>query len=297
MLFLKRFDISQFFSIHKKSMKELLIRTASLDEMDFPLTLAEKEGWNPGLKDSLPFYKTDPNGFFIGEIDGEKVGCISAVAYNAHYGFMGFYIVLPQHRSKGYGIQLWKHAVEYMGDRCIGLDGVLEQQDNYKKSNFNFHNRNIRFKGFGKKRAHTSLVPLNQVPMETLLSFDREVYGFERRTFLENWLQMSNSYGLARFQDEELKGYGIIRECVEGFKVGPLFTEDAEVATEIYHGLSAKAVNKPVFLDVPETNPEAVYLAKSFKLEKVFETARMYTSLPPKQKQHQVFGVTSFELG
>jgi len=41
------------------------------------------------------------------QVDGEAIGCISTVAYNDAFGFLGFYIVRPEYRSRGYGIQIW----------------------------------------------------------------------------------------------------------------------------------------------------------------------------------------------
>lgn len=64
----------------------------------------------------------------MGELNGEPVGCISAVAYDAHFGFLSFYIVKPQFRGQGLGIKIWKTAMDYLGaDRNIGLDGALAQ--------------------------------------------------------------------------------------------------------------------------------------------------------------------------
>ncbi len=63
--------------------------------------MANAEGGNPGLADAIPFRHTDPQGFFIGKLDGKKIGCMSAVAYNEAYGFIGFFIVIPEYTEKG----------------------------------------------------------------------------------------------------------------------------------------------------------------------------------------------------
>jgi ribosomal protein S18 acetylase RimI-like enzyme len=88
---------------------------------------AAREGWNPGRHDAACFYAVDPQGFLIGELDGKPVAVISAVAYDDHFGFMGFYIVKPEFRGMGYGIQIWRAALDYLGSRNIGGDGVLER--------------------------------------------------------------------------------------------------------------------------------------------------------------------------
>ena len=38
---------------------------------------------------------------------------MSAVRYGERFGFLGLYIVKPQHRGKGFGIKLWRAAMEH----------------------------------------------------------------------------------------------------------------------------------------------------------------------------------------
>ena len=129
-------------------MPELMtIRNVSRSEMSQLIDWAADEGWNPGLHDAACFYETDPGGFFIGELQSEPVGCISAVAYNDAFGFVGFYIVRPEFRGRGYGFRLWQAAMEYMKGRNVGLDGVVAQQDNYRKCGFVFQYSHIRCRG------------------------------------------------------------------------------------------------------------------------------------------------------
>ena len=94
-----------------------------------------------------------------------------------------------------------------------------------------------------------------------------------------------------------LKGYGVLRGCREGFKIGPLFAGDNETAERLLAGLIARAPGAPVFLDTPEANPAALALARRFRMAPVFETARMYKNGSPRMRLDRCFGVTSFELG
>jgi len=83
------------------------IRPMRREEIDLAIEWAAREGWNPGLHDADAFHVADPQGFLIGLLDGEPVATLSAVRYGADFGFMGFYIVDPACRGKGYGLQLW----------------------------------------------------------------------------------------------------------------------------------------------------------------------------------------------
>ncbi len=49
--------------------------------------------------------------------------------------------------------------------------------------------------------------------------------------------------------------------------------------------------------DIPEVNPHAVALVQKKRMQKVFETARMYNKKIPEIPTDRVLGVTSFELG
>lgn len=285
-------------STHRNLLSSLVISKASLQEMDFFLSKAKEEGWNPGLCDALPFYSTDPNGFFIAKIDGEPVGCISTVAYNDSFGFLGFYIVIPKYRHQGIGIKLWNHGIAYLGSRTIGLDGVVAQQKNYEKSHFKLYYKNIRYEG----NVDISITPVNladlhSVPMETLLAYDTPIFGILRNRFIQKWIDMPNARGLAKLDNGTLLGYGVIRRCHKGYKIGPLFADNLEIADEIFRGLSDKANGDLIYLDVPEINPQALKLAKSYHLQQCFETARMYTQPPSAQRLDKIFGVTTFELG
>ena len=81
---------------------KLLIRALTRDEMSLAIEWAALEGWNPGLHDAACFHAADPDGFLVGELAGEPVGCISAVKYGSEFGFIGLYIVRPEFRGRGW---------------------------------------------------------------------------------------------------------------------------------------------------------------------------------------------------
>ena len=97
--------------------------------------------------------------------------------------------------------------------------------------------------------------------------------------------------------DGVLTGYGLIRSCRQGFKIGPLFAADGATADALFRGLGDFATGEPIFLDVPENNPQALALAERHGLREVFGCARMYYGPRPDQPDDEIYGVTTFELG
>lgn len=273
------------------------VRPMRRDELDIALDLAAAEGWNPGLSDAEAFWAADRHGFFVGDLDGELVGCISGVAYGAQFGFVGLYIVRPEYRGRGYGLPLWQAAMDHLSGRNIGLDGVVEQQENYKKSGFTWAFRSIRFKGVASGVRSESAVDATQVDRKLLRVYDRLCFPAEREQFLDQWLHAPGIRALAWLEDGHLAGYGVIRPCREGFKIGPLFADNPSAAEGLLDALCSSVVGQPVFLDVAEPHAQAVALAEGRGMTRVFETARMYTRGEPNIDATRVWGVTTFELG
>ena len=114
-------------------MGELRIRTMRPDEISIAVDWAAAEGWNPGFRDAPCFSLVDPDGFLIGELDSAPAATISCVNYSTSFAFLGFYIVREDLRGRGHGLRIWNAAIAHAGPRVIGLDGVVAQQQNYRK--------------------------------------------------------------------------------------------------------------------------------------------------------------------
>jgi len=273
-------------------------------ELDLAVDWAAAEGWNPGLRDADAFWAADPDGFWLAELAGEPVASISVVRYTPDYGFLGFYICRPEHRGKGLGHALWHVGMRHLGGRCVGLDGVVAQQANYRKSGFALDRRNIRF---GAERPAPpeiaapppglEVLPAGAVPFAEIAAYDRPCFGVPRDAFLRAWLTQPGHVALAARRSGHLAGYAVLRPCRQGAKIGPLFADGPGEAAALFGALLGAAPAGPVFLDVPEPHAAAVALVQSAGMSPVFETARMHTRAPPPVEASRVFGITSFELG
>lgn len=276
------------------------VKTMSRSQLDMVIDWAAKEGWNPGLHDMEAYYAADRKGFLIGYLDGEPIASISVIKYDDSFGFLGFYIVKPLFRGKGFGLKIWQAGMEYLKGRNIGLDGVVDQQENYKKSGFRFAYNNIRFQGKGSDKTveNTRITSLNQVTLKQIKKFESHFFPVPRPKFIEKWIQMPASYGYAILEDGDIKAYGVMRKCRDGYKIAPLYAEEAQQAHELFEMFCSHAqTHEHIYIDIPEINAEALALAKMHNMTEVFQTARMYTGEFPKLPIVKIFGITSFEIG
>nr|WP_245637007.1 GNAT family N-acetyltransferase [Azospirillum thiophilum] len=277
------------------------VRMMSRAELDLAVDWAREEGWNPGLQDAGAFHAADPAGFLTGLLDGRPVASLSVVRYPGKFGFLGFYIVRPEVRGRGYGWHLWQAGLRHLKGCTVGLDGVVAQQENYRKSGFAPAHRNIRFGGRlpdgGGEAASVAVVDARTIPFDRLMALDAGLFPAPRPGFLANWIALPGATALAAVEDGRLRGFGVVRPCHQGWKIGPLYADGGAVARDLLLALGRAAGEGPLFLDVPEPNGAAVRLAGELGLSPQFETARMYRGPAPAVDLARLFGITSFELG
>ncbi|MBT0670017.1 GNAT family N-acetyltransferase [Novosphingobium profundi] len=289
---------------------DLTIRAMTRQEANRLVDWAANEGWNPGLSDAALFWEAEPDAFIAAEIDGELIGGGTIASYGGHFGFMGFFIVRPDWRGQGLGDILWQNRRERLLARlkpgsAIGMDGVFTMQDYYAKGGFVFSHRNLRYEflvpGDWPDRAPAAdgiaLVPLSELPLEAVLAYDRTCFAAPRPRFLADWIAQDGASAFGCLRAGELAGYGVIRRCRKGFKIGPLFADDEAVAETLFAALAARGRDEVVTLDVPETHLGAMALVKRHGLREVFGCARMYLGPPPKLAEKRIWGITTFELG
>jgi GNAT superfamily N-acetyltransferase len=278
---------------------DLRIRVMRPDEIALAADWAAAEGWNPGLADAACFATVDPGGFFIGEVGGAPAASVSCVNYDERFAFLGFYIVRGDLRGRGYGLRIWNAAIAHARPRTIGLDGVVAQQGNYRKSGFQLAYANIRYGGSVAPlpAPPAGIVPLTDVPFASVEADDATVFPAPRAPFLRAWISARGHVGRALVRDGSLAAWGVIRPCRSGSRIGPLVADDRAAAEAVFAALLAAAGPGQVFLDVPSVNRDAVALTHDHGLAPVFETARMYTGAIRPVRLERVFGVTTFELG
>jgi GNAT superfamily N-acetyltransferase len=258
---------------------------------------AAAEGWNPGLDDAQRFLAADPGAFLVAG-DSDIAATVSCVLYGERYAFIGFFIVRPDLRGRGIGSALFDRALRRAGDRVVGLDGVLAQQAYYERRGFERAHRNVRWRTLGGGRRPAGLVDLASIRFEELLAFDTGVFGTERARFLQAWIDRPRGHALACTSDGELAGYGVLRPCRAGVRVGPLMANDEHVAEALLRGLLAAAgPGTEVFVDMPDANPRARVVREGSAMEAAFQTVRMYLNGRPPDDVSRVYGVTSLEFG
>ncbi len=263
---------------------------------------ARKEGWNPGPHDATVFYHTDPDGFYGCFYNSEMIGGGSVVSYNGDFGFMGFFIVKPEYRGSGIGRKLWFQRRDILLNRLnnasIGMDGVVDMQPFYSKGGFHLAFRDERYMVTGthfEVDSHISQITKDDYP--EVFVYDRECFGFPREKFLTRWLELPGGFAFQYVASGDLKGVAVLRKATEGYKTGPLFADNPEVADALFRACMNAVPGEKLFLDIPVINVNALRLTEKYNGAYVFECARMYYGEAPDLPLDKIYGITTFELG
>ena len=280
--------------------QQYTISQITINDLPILFEWAKKAGWNPGLNDISCFYKANPQGFFIGKLNDQIIAIGSAIIYDEKYAFCGFYIVDPSHRGKGFGLALTKARLDYIGTRNAGLDGVVPMLPKYARLGYKIAHQNTRYKGINLSpnlEHHPAIHPMSAINFGQLREYDRLHFPAHRDSFLRCWIHQPGSKTIAYLENNQIKGYGMIRPSVDGFRIGPLFADNSDIANQLFINLAHHARGAPVYLDIPACNQDAIKLISDYQLTPVFETARMYLQDPPNIIMEHVYAITSLELG
>lgn len=276
---------------------------------------ARREGFAPGVGDVAIYRQTDRQGLWLGWLGDEPVGCIAGVRYNAAYGFIGLFLVVPAQRGRGYGVQLWRHALQHLADlACIGLEAAPDRIDDYAGWGFAPASPTLRWQrpGSGTDQPATAppsgtaeppwcLLEGGAIPGAAVERFDAQRQPSPRPHFLRQWLRHPAGTVLALMDRRgRCHGFGRVRPCLlaegEGWRIGPLVADNPAAARTLLAGLLQRHPGT-VLIDAPGANPGAAALLEPLGFTPISRTLRMYRGTPPAVSLADVYGLACLELG
>ena len=279
---------------------------------------AGDEGWNPGLNDARLFWELDREGFLAlaADDDDSVVAGGAIIRHSDTFGFMGLFIVDRPYRGRGWGRQLWVTRRERLLERLspgatIGLDGVDAMVPFYAKGGFQPFTRHRRFQTTPESKlafAQRKLVdettldavlvrPLDATFAPRIATYDRHGFPAPRELFLSRWCEQPDALTRVCFRDDQVVGYGVMRRCLSGWKVGPLFADSIDIAARIVQSLRDACPDDTLYVDAPDNNPAASELCRQMAMQEVFGCVRMYHGPPPQLDHARIFGITTLEIG
>jgi len=282
------------------------IRPMSRDELDVVLDWADAEGWNPGLSDADVFWRIDRAGLWAIDVDDVLVGSGATIAHGTDHVVIGLVHVRPEHRRQGIATRTFPWLVDGALSRMppgttVSLDVPDHLHDLAERFGFHPVRRIARMAGRAietRRGAHSGeLRALASVPVDAVVDYDAAHVGALRRDLLETWIHPVGGFSLGVYEGQRLRGMAVMRPARRGYRIGPLFADDPDIAEELMGALSRMVLGHTISLDVPTDNPQALALAARHGLAETSSVVHLELGDVRPAPEGSVYAITSIEIG
>ena len=242
---------------------------------DVPLgmRLKEQAGWNQTEADWKRFLDLEPDGCFVGELEGVAAATLTTCTFGP-VAWVAMVLVDQPLRGRGLAKALLAHALDFLerrGVRSVRLDATPLGQPLYEKLGFVVEYELARYQGVLPPRGAAARPPgVGEEPllaehMEQLCCLDRAVAGADRRKLLLRLLVENPGAVKAVQEGGAVTGFIMAREGSGALQIGPC-VGSAAAAPVLLRDAWWRYAGRPVYVDIPTGNTPAVALAEAVGL-------------------------------
>lgn len=249
---LNRLLLKRFFSTSNIHLTKISQRT---DYENYFFQFSRAARWNPSFSDADLYFHPDISHFYLGYVNYVPAFSVGFTIFKEpKIMFAGMYYCLPEYRHVGNCFLYATTKFHELKKGCdiLALPGTPLMGRKYEsKMGTKIKGKIYRRRLFvepekmcSKSYDSNLIKDVKQIDINKLIKYDREVCGYDRSQILKKLHQIDpfNATTLVFESEGEVKGYGILRRCVEGYKIGPLLAENVKTASEILHALKTKVV-------------------------------------------------------
>jgi GNAT superfamily N-acetyltransferase len=237
------------------------IRIMGMDDLPLGLRLKQEAGWNQTEADWRRFLALQPEGCFVAESDGEAVATLTTCVFEL-VAWIAMVLVDKSTRGRGIGRAMMTHALEYLdglGVRSVRLDATSLGQSLYERLGFFGEYPLARLAGVPIPLGHDYPTrPFDPGLLGRILDLDHSATGTERGRLIRR---------LAEEFPESIRiagrdGYLMARPGSNAWQIGPCIAR-GDAGPILMGDALLRLSDRPVLLDVPTDNIEAMALVQS----------------------------------
>jgi len=282
------------------------IRQFTRDDIDFAVHQTAIEGWFYTPVELERMLRMDPEGSFVYEQGGERLGFVTTVTYG-RTGVIGHLIVDKKGRGKKIGDSLVRAAVDYMSGR--GVDSMLlyataEGVKIYQRYGYRTGDEiwciHSYLDQIADRTASPLCTPIAREDLETIGAVDTELFGDDRSRLMKSLYEEFPEHAFKIERHGRIDGYVFGRPNPTGYDLGPwiCLTEDIADADALFRTALAHAAQGTLYVGVFFKNQAACQIAerlpkmRTWRIPLMIRGEQRYTS-----GTNKIFGITAFELG
>lgn len=237
----------------------LRIRTLTNADDPFALALTRGEGWDPPERLFEICRAHDPDGCFVAERRGARVGLVTTTRY-ARTAWIGNLVVVAHQRRRGFGEVLMRHAVDHLcagGVTTIRLEADPPGIRIYRRLGFVDEFDSLRYERRPAPAATASdLQHLTEAARPGVCAFDRDHFGDDRGRLLAILME----HAAARYWlpgPGGIRGYALVFRSQNAARVGPCVAVDADAAERLWRAILGEWGTMTIKLGLPQPNEAA----------------------------------------
>jgi len=261
-------------------MQKIHIRVMSPSDFGFAIRLTDTMKWDLTEKDFRFMMALEPEGCFT-VLEGAKRVGITTTAHFGRIGWIGNVIVDARYRSKGLGILLVKHAIDYLRKKSVSTIGLYAYVDTvpfYEKLGFKADSNFIRLAGqsSGAHRRKPLVKAMTQRDLKDVFRFDKQCMGWNRERLLRRIFTDSKDLCYVARDTDELLGF-IMADWYRQ-EIGPCVCRrgNSRVAISLLEAVLSSLSGLEVRLGISERGREIVKALRKMSFQEEFRVVRMY---------------------
>jgi len=250
------------------------------NDFAFAVRLTDTMNWDLTEEDFKFMMKLEPEGCFVTLDDAERVGIITTIRFDS-LGWIGNLIVDHNHRLKGVGCLLMKHAMDYLMSKSattIGLHSYIDTVSFYERLGFRVNSSFIRLVGQGIAGNPRVKAPrkMTKNDLADVINLDKLCIGGSRERLLRRIFADSGNLCYVARNNKQLVGF--IMADWYSREIGPWVCHPSFncEAMNLLKVVLNKLAGLEVRIGVPEKRREILAALRDMNFRDEFKVMRMY---------------------
>jgi len=278
-------------------------RVRRLAQTDIPwaIALTDTEGWGYTAEDFERLAYLEPEGLFVAESGGERVGMTAVITYG-RLAYIGTVIVDSRWRGQGVGEALMKASLDFCDAREVEsarLNAYVNVVPFYGKLGFRAEFENHRYAGRHEGRVAPGVRPMRSDDLAAVAELDAPSFGADRSRLLTRLFQEFPNTSLVVDDGGDIMAFAFANTGAASCEIGPFVCrpDRAIDAENLLHAMFA-AADSPCAFSLPAPNEAGIAAAKRAAFRETFRTMRMYRgSSGHGGDPRAIFGLAGLEKG
>ena len=277
------------------------VRRLTPADVLWAIALTDTEEWGYTVADFDRLRYLEPEGLFVAESGGERVGITAAITYGK-LAYIGAVIVDARWRGKGVGEALMDACLDFCDERGVEsarLNAYLNVIPFYEKLGFRSEFENHRYAGRHEGRVAPGVRPMRSDDLAAVAELDAPYFGADRTRLLARLFQEFPSSSLVVDDGGDVVAYGFGNTGAASCEIGPFVAprERAIEAENLLHAMFA-AAETPCAFSLPAVNETGIAATKRAGFRETLRTMRMYRGSPAHGGDPKgVFALAGLEKG